>query len=73
MIVSNIKKYYSAIFCLLEAAFKIQLAQNSCLLTLNGHDASAVSHQACKRARQTVVEVLSYQITQLMEMMLLSK
>ncbi len=38
-------KYYSAIFCLLEAAFKIHLIKTlrgTCPLTFNGHDASAV-------------------------------
>ncbi len=36
------RKYYLAIFCILEVAFKIHLAQKK--LTFNGHDASGYSY-----------------------------
>ncbi len=64
VIVSNITNITLLFFCLLEAAFKIHLAQKSegatCPLTLNGHNTSDYRHPAVGTSTMTSITTIHW-------------
>ncbi len=61
VIVSNVENII-LLFCLLEAAFKIYLAQKSEVCALNGHDASDLTSTCLRRVDVEIYKLLVWSL-----------